>query len=433
MSRGALVGAYERDNFGDLLFLALTRKYLTGHESTATAPFRARLPDTYDDLPGFAGARPAIEICSYEDHFQKEILNFVWVVGGETGGTSMSDAHRMASPVNAEYRADAASQSASPYLPRPTRYEATTTVPYVVNSVGVSAIAGLHGARRTEALTALREASFLSVRENTSSLALRRERIPHVVAPDLVHTLPIHFQPDGDPQRDIALVQSKESLIRRVGVEHFARGIADSKSLMSYSVRLFSAGEAQGHDSTKLLHEVADQILRVRPGATVSVSSAVSALDKASEIARAGLWVGTSLHGYIISTAFSVPRVGLWLPKLRQYSDSWGVPFPSNAKLSQLESAVSAARLSHRRNPGAKIADILALRADQNMRHAVETATSTIEHSRVQPNPSSENRSSRAIRSYAALRKRAWSSESHARSLVARALKTGPFDPKTYE
>ena len=34
-----LLGAYERDNFGDVLFLELSRKYLADIESIALAPF----------------------------------------------------------------------------------------------------------------------------------------------------------------------------------------------------------------------------------------------------------------------------------------------------------------------------------------------------------------------------------------------------------
>jgi hypothetical protein len=39
--RVLLVGAYERDNFGDLLFLLVTERYLEGADVVAAAPFSA--------------------------------------------------------------------------------------------------------------------------------------------------------------------------------------------------------------------------------------------------------------------------------------------------------------------------------------------------------------------------------------------------------
>ena len=51
------MGAYERDNFGDLLFLLVTERYLEGADVVAAAPFAA-------DMRALAGAGQPARILS---------------------------------------------------------------------------------------------------------------------------------------------------------------------------------------------------------------------------------------------------------------------------------------------------------------------------------------------------------------------------------
>ena len=69
------VGAYERDNFGDLLFLLVTERYLEGSEVVASAPFAADMTALLDRKVGAVG-----------DALSENRFDAIWTVGGQVGG-----------------------------------------------------------------------------------------------------------------------------------------------------------------------------------------------------------------------------------------------------------------------------------------------------------------------------------------------------------
>lgn len=73
----ALVGAYERDNFGDLLF-ALVAPRLFDEEVTLTAPFPGRVDELIGD-----------KVVLYGPLFERGGPDIVWVAGGEVGASSL--------------------------------------------------------------------------------------------------------------------------------------------------------------------------------------------------------------------------------------------------------------------------------------------------------------------------------------------------------
>ncbi|MGW9112844.1 polysaccharide pyruvyl transferase family protein [Microbacterium sp. NPDC055683] len=362
---GVLIGAYERDNFGDILFLTQTRKYLTV-PTIAAAPFSA-------DTTSYDGDK----ISAYPETFATSDVRFIWTVGGEAGSTSMAQADAMATGAHAAAaRGVHVPEFASPYMPRPSRYASTRHRPSVVNSVGVSGAERLTGRHRIETWAALREASFLSVRDRASSRFLTRQDIDHVVAPDLVHSMRL-TNPVAPGDGNIALVQSKVKYIDGIGVDAFARMLVSASSLKPFHLRLFSAGEAAGHDSTSRLHDVAERINVISGTVRADVSTSITASEKATEIARAGMWIGTSLHGLILSTAYGVPRVGLLLEKLEKYRSTWDIPYPAQVSYTDLDRAVEAALEMHRPSDADRLADRLAVAAEANMLRAVEAAVDT--------------------------------------------------------
>ncbi|WP_081813844.1 polysaccharide pyruvyl transferase family protein [Microbacterium sp. CH12i] len=357
---GLFIGAYERDNFGDLLFLTQTRHFMRGVDASGSS-----LIDS--DMTGVGGEH----VSAYPSLLHGARVPFVWVVGGETGGTSVTDAVAM---LDHDLRGRGADSGlglpayASPYLPRPSRYPALQGSASVINSVGVSGVRPLTGKHRIETIGALREATFLSVREAASSQVLTRLGIEHRLAPDLVHTVAKTTPLDAESDRTIALVQAKVKHIERVGIPEFAKLLAGSGSLRPFHIRLFSAGEAPGHDSLEVLKTVAHEFRAFGGGARIDVSEARTAHEKAAEIASAGLWIGTSLHGYIISTSYNVPRVGLMLRKVKQYASSWDIPAPSGVPLRSLDGAIEQALELSRTTDGDRLALHLADRAEENVR-----------------------------------------------------------------
>lgn len=344
----ALVGAYERDNFGDLLFLLVTEKLLknTQNTVTATAPF-------YADMTSILNR----EILSFGTYIRDHTPKGVWVAGGEVGGTTLRDAIRMSLPesiissISKKTKKELNSylldnynlySEASPYLPRPSAFKNTSNTASIVNSVGLSGIANLTISNQNEALSALREADFISVRDIKSSKLLSKKGIEHSLAPDIVHTL--KFFPDFQKleKTNTALVQIKKKLLLEVGIDEFSSAIANSKELKKYEkIELFSAGEATGHDSVELYKEVRNRILDKSPDLEILIYEDPDPLAKALRIASASLWVGTSLHGAIISSTFSVPHVALILDKLSNYMRTWGDPAPNKISVQEIDSGIA--------------------------------------------------------------------------------------------
>ena len=122
-ARVLTVGAYERDNFGDLLFLLVTERYLAGSEVVASAPFAADMTELLDR-----------RVVALGDELTDNDIDAVWTVGGQVGGTTVGSAFRM-SKSRKEYAAYMASPPAeqreilkaalhgaplaSPYVPTP--------------------------------------------------------------------------------------------------------------------------------------------------------------------------------------------------------------------------------------------------------------------------------------------------------------------------
>ena len=159
------VGAYERDNFGDLLFLLVTERYLPDFEIVPVAPFAADMTALMDR-----------EVIAYGDYLADQDADVIWCVGGQTGATTRESAFGMSKSAEelAAYRAappkarrallDVAYGGApilSPYIPNPGAFERNAGAVNVLNSVGLAGVAGLTGRMREEVVAVLRSACLL--------------------------------------------------------------------------------------------------------------------------------------------------------------------------------------------------------------------------------------------------------------------------------
>ena len=373
-----LVGAYERENFGDLLFLLKTREYLANADVTAAAPFSG-------DMSEILGQN----VPSYAESVSSKPFGAVWVVGGEVGGTTVADAYRMSAnedqyasflELDARARISALEEvsgmavAASPYLPRMSSFANTRGANLIVNSVGLSGIRRLVGARRDETWGAVREASFISVRDRQSSELLTKNSIDHLLAPDLVHSYRRTLKLSDERQSDVALVQVKSTVLKSYGTERFAEVLSKSAELNPFRIRLFSAGNARGHDSIELYQEVVDHMARIAPSRQIDISRSLMPIDKLREIAQCGLWIGTSLHGLIISSSFDVPRVALELEKLVRYATTWEETMPYGVSITDLNAAVDGALSARSASIASERSLHLAELADASARHAVKAA-----------------------------------------------------------
>lgn len=341
------LGAYERDNFGDLLYVELMERHVRESlDVQFAAPIKA------DMTAEFGRTIPAAApIAAGRD------IDAVWTVGGEVVSASLEYAYRtaygddkfrelMALPRAARMeRLQLATEGAlydSPYIVRPSTMRDPQTA-LILNSIGAAGISQMSGARREVMQATLREATFVSVRDRGSHEALTKLGVPHLLAPDLAHTLPsVHPIERATGESTYALVQLPEFAITEHGLDAWIAALASSDSLRNLPVRFFLAGLAPGHDRLETAYR-ACEALALATGWAVDVSSARGVWPRVEEIARAALWVGGSLHGRVVAASYGVPRVSLASWKVDQYAATWDAGFPFGASPKSLSRDVEAA------------------------------------------------------------------------------------------
>lgn len=375
------VGAYERDNFGDLLFQLITAEYLTDADVVFAAPFAADMAAlTGDHIPAFGPLLAA------------ERFDAVWTVGGEVGATTVGFAHKAALGAEEHARYKAADRAAqrrmlaehmgpipveSPYLPRVSAYPLNRAAASVITSVGVAGVAGLPPARWASVTGILREATFLSVRDRMSSEVLTAAGIPHSLEPDLVHTI-ARTRPRRGDRGDYVLFQIADNRLRRFPLDDVIRAIVESKVMTEHPVRLFLAGTAPLHDSVETYEKIIAGVRAVDPARRIEISTTRDPWDRVDEIAGAYAWAGSSLHGRIVAAAYGVPRVSIAKRKLDEYAQTWDPDMPWGVTPATLDrSLLKAVRLVEKGE--GDVGDELARRAHENMAAAVAHVTTLAE------------------------------------------------------
>ena len=345
--RVLLVGAYERDNVGDLLFLLVTERYLDGAEVVASAPFAADMTPLLDR-----------EIPAYGPLLDRAAFDVVWTVGGQVGAIDLRRAYRLSAPPHDYRRYQRASERRragmlrratggagvlAPYLPDARAHPGSAGALTIVNSAGLSGIRGQEPERRERLVAQLRRTDAIAVRDRPSGRYLADLGIEHALVPDAVHAVGRLWPGARDPRSDVAVVQVSSGILATLGHAELAAALAGSPALAGLRIRLLLAGTATGHDRVEDLAEVAGLLRRATPGADVALLEGRRPRAIVEQIRRARVVIGTSLHVRIIAAAYGVPRVSLARRKVAQYAQTWDPVMPYGVTLAGLDGAVSGA------------------------------------------------------------------------------------------
>ncbi|KFF59363.1 hypothetical protein JF66_11805 [Cryobacterium sp. MLB-32] len=347
-----LIGAFERDNFGDLLFYQLTKTYLGERGIVAGSVIGA-------DMRSLLGT----QVYPQSDLLAARAWDAVWVVGGEVGGVTTENALAMSLPEVEGAIFDAAStmgrtalsrflSDSAPvdpaYLPVLSRFPLNEQTPLILNSVGLGNMAAEgSGPEADTAIAVLRGASAVNVRDTSSQDFAHSVGVSTRLAPDIVHSISLHHPelrwehvPAHSPY---FIFQASTTVIAKYGVENVARAIVNLAVQTGWRPVLLLAGLARHHDSPHQYEQVVQEIKRHSPHLTPAVLATRKPLELAAWIAQSQLWLGTSLHGRIIANSFLRPRVSLENLKVTHYAQTWDREFPVSVPLDQIGEAVSAA------------------------------------------------------------------------------------------
>ena len=255
------------DNFGDLLFLLVTERYLADAEVVAGAPFSADMRD----LIGRS-------IPAHGPLLRAERFDAIWTVGGQVGRVDLRRAYRMsASPdawrtfvgssraEQAEILRDATGEALlpSPYIPLPFAFPRNAGAVTVLNSVGIAGLRSVESPRREAVVGALRGANAVVVRDRGSSRLLTELGVEHRLAPDAVHALGVLHPHEREPGAQVAIVQISKSRLPALGHDAVGAAVAASPQLARRPIRLMLAGTATGHDALVFVEHLARHVVGV--------------------------------------------------------------------------------------------------------------------------------------------------------------------------
>lgn len=359
-----LFGAFDRHNFGDLLFPHLVEAMLPGKRLV----FAGLAPR---DLRCYGGhrVRPLAQLAAEYREQPVHILH----VGGELLTCDAWQAAVMLLPPDQAQevitRLDRQQQQArewargqlgisalAPYTVSRQLFPAAATVVY--NAVGGVDLAERDPALRIEVLENLKAADVLSVRDRQTWAALQAGGIaarlmpdPAVMVAELFGATIRRQALEGEtahiltafPQGYVAVQFSADfgddATLRTIAAQ--LDRIADS---LGVGVVLFRAGAAPWHDDLRCYEQVA----ACMRNPAVKLFTSLHLWDICALIAGSRAYAGSSLHGRIVAAAFALPRLSLRPPfqsaqsaKLEAFTAAWEVPgLPATVCVRQIAQGV---------------------------------------------------------------------------------------------
>ena len=247
---------------------------------------------------------------------------------------------------------------------------------------------------RAELHAALREARFVGVRDSKSHGELKRAGIDAGLYPDVVHLLAEYFPKDAlaslSPtaarflRRDkpYLVFQSKAEILEAWAASAAAEKLIECAKAVGCDIVLQPAGVASFHDTLSSLNAVCEAIRKRDAGVSAEVQDDRNIWAQVGVIAGSRCWIGTSLHGRIVATAYARPRVSFGTIKTKEYVDSWeSDTLPVAVEAARLDEAVKAACAVPQTDLTAT-ADLLAAKVKEGIRQLLARLALDGEHAR---------------------------------------------------
>lgn len=343
--KAILLGAFDRFNYGDLLFPIVAQNELAQHSPDTVTAVHALVESDWSRYgalktqslralyrPGALRDGDAVIFAGGGtigvdwNHMHANLLgrggNLALYYLKRLGGTALADGFS---------RRYFGARAPFPWVAGPEDFPARVKVAY--NAVGGSEFARLAPSVQHRTLDRLSRAAYLSVRDGETRrlFAPLEDRIRVELSPDSAILMSEQFplswlqQHAESPLPDAPYVcfQSNVNYAR----QHVSRIVAALEALYEQHglhALLLPIGRYVGLDDKLAL----DGILSALRTPAAIVSDQASLWDIMRSIAQSRLFVGTSLHGNVTAQSFAVPHLGLSdCPcKLDYYLASWDLP-----------------------------------------------------------------------------------------------------------
>lgn len=322
------LGAYDRFNYGDLLFPHMLDNALVGSLSHVSIT-GARLAnvgghDTSSLKSALSSGSPNVILGG------GDILTPGWFsVHWQLQPVAWDTAFRLAYKLSARKHLDSLSKRVygvdwlMPFIP-PKDYAEQANVVY--HAVGGTGFSKLPEPLLSYAVDALRAARFVSVRDQQTLSEINNLGIKATLAPDSVAALALEIDHRSEVDNRTIAIQASDHFIRYHGQQFIhILNILVSKG---YELLFIPIGLTGGHSDLKAFKRISSAVPELKLHKVSSVQ------DVMNGISSAGAFIGTSLHGHITASAMGIPNIALpGVAKLRAYVETWALgktPVASN-------------------------------------------------------------------------------------------------------
>lgn len=338
------IGAYERDNFGDLLFFIVLKAALQNYQCNLV-PSSVIASDMREYFGEFV----------YPYHFllQKYRWDAVWVVGGQIGACDKNSGLKMSlsrenltcyelindsdKKLLRKYFIGNDNEFLA-YLPSIKDYAKNKHTKYIINSVG-----DFENLRKgflfDNTCKILKSANYVSVRSEQAFSFLNSMKINSELVPDVVHAIAKYYNHKSMDSNEYILFQINRSLIQKYSIERIATNLNELMDEYNCNLNLFIAGSANLHDSVEEYEKIRNYLNSHFKKNNIFIVKEKDPLDLVNWIADAKIWIGSSLHGRIISIAYEVPRISFKTKKVTNYCNTWDNIFPFDIDIDELNMA----------------------------------------------------------------------------------------------
>lgn len=324
-------GAYDRHNYGDLLFAIILKRYLE-----ADNRFSVLVAATKSSNLSRYGALPTIPLKKALEATRAQPNTLLIVAGGECLTAQWESIIGYLAPQALYYPI-----KASPYLLGQKLFirisRALTSIPsdlplvlgerefpglqVMYNSVGGNEISRKKPLINAAIERNLKDCSYVSVRDRETSAELDKLGVKHNLVPDSAILISDIFPQDtvvSEPGHIVFHVSDHHAKRR---VEAIAQQLTELSVTTGLKIALLTIGKAPGHSDDepldKLQSLLGEHAYRVNSG---NIDDIIRC------IATSKLYCGTSLHGAITALAYAVPQIAL-LPKrvvkLSSFLETW--------------------------------------------------------------------------------------------------------------
>lgn len=357
-----LMGAFDRYNYGDLLFPIFMQEYIEKHRPDVKEYYSKIIPVSLEEK-NFTdvGGLSTMAWKKMSPETPKDIV----VVGGDVLGASIEQMYMdsLSSFFELFVARVLRKLTSNKYIEKESRkkFKLQNAFPYVpiqfkdnIEKVAYNSVSGsgfirndFQNETKNTLLKRLSNSHYVSVRDERTLESLKNGGIDAVLAPDSASIM-AELYPLSQLEQKISSVKIKELknesyIVFQFGYWHVREKIDDIvyqiENITSESdakIVLLPVGFATNHDDIIALKQISKK-LKVEH----ILLEDISIWDIMYVIGNAKFFFGTSLHGNITAMAYGIPHIGICkrIVKLDKYLSTWGVePFNKNIEIEEISS-----------------------------------------------------------------------------------------------